>query len=293
MCDQSTLASIFYSDATCMTETGRTQFPTNRCGSAGSQGLFFTCPTLDTPPALSNQNNDVYTDVLYIKDGGTPCDPTKVYQSLSYQTDLCVLGENRTCACSSPTSCSGATVASPCGSTPLPLNLGSCTDKTVSGIVYESKTKCAGAVQATMPPQNPENPPGTNPSTLAACSDATTFDQCVGGSLIPPSNEPTLPTTGLLAKCCVWCSGPSGSVCKEPGFSSKTCNCPSNSTSGNTLAGIYECAAGQTSVMSCACAGRPFGAGECTSASGDNAGASLKMTWAVLIAMIGAVLVCA
>jgi len=281
-CNSTHVVSNQYSDSTCQTVTSSKVFPANLCGTDSlNQGLFFGCPSQATPPVLSNQNNDVYVASVYLK-GASNCDDTKIYQTLSAQSGVCASGENYTCFCSGGT-CGGPTISTPCGSPAAAQRL-SCS----AGGNLDSRVGCQQAITPTQPPVNPQAPPGGDPSTVAPCSAATTFNQCVGIDPIPASGFPTIPTSSLISKCCVWCQQAGGaSQCSEPGFSTKTCSCPSNTTAFTTLAQIYQCGTG-TVQMGCACSGRPLGSAPCSNYQGTQGGvnafaAALSASWALVV----------
>ena len=217
--------------------------------------------------------------------GGPSCNASNVYQSLSYQSNVCITGENRTCLGSSQ-----YILASPCTASSGPQATGGCVAVPASPASLPASTECVVAVTPTPPPANPSNPPGTSPSTLSACSAATTLSECVGGLNLPSTGFPTLPVTGLINKCCVWCglSSTQGN-CKEPDFSTGLCTCPSNSTPVTTLASIYQCTT--ASQFGCSCTGRPVGAPSCQSYTGGTTGGDasrmFSLSWgAILIAVI-------
>lgn len=282
-----------YSDSNCQTVASAPRvFPANLCGSISTQGLFYACATLSSPPSLPDQNNDVYNELIYIRSSNsTGCAPDTLFQSLSYKSDACVLSTKRTCNCAGG-SCSTVTFA-PCngGSGSVVNNSVTTCQLNPSDTTQNINTQCRIAIAPTPPPTNPVQPPGTDPNTLAKCSDAKTFNECVNYGLVPPQNFPTLPTTGLISKCCVWCgqSQTSGS-CAEPQFSPKTCQCPDNSTSFVKQAEILSCGAG-TTFLGCACTGRPVGAPTCANAQGGTnstgAASSLSAAWiALLLALV-------
>ncbi len=119
---------------------------------------------------------------------------------------------------------------------------------------------------------------------MAPCSAATTYNQCVGITPIPASGFPTIPTSALISKCCVWCQDAGGAaVCKEPGFSTSTCSCPPNTTAFATLGEIYQCGTGTVQV-GCACSGRPLGSAPCASYNGGiaTAASAMSVSWALV-----------
>jgi len=297
-CNDEQITSQYFSDSACSPSSSLNgqQFPANACGATSStQGVFFACETRDTPPTLSNQNNDVFNDLTYLP-SSNPCASSQIYQSLSYiGNNVCVLGEERNCLSCTGTSCAQYTVKNCGASTPGPSNTGVCGNKTIGSLPtspkFEFTTQCLAAVAATPTPADPENPPGTNPNTLAKCSDATTIDQCLGQATV--NGELTLPITGLISKCCVWCSGPNGaSSCSEPGFSSKTCECPLNTTAPADLARIYSCPSGQQQNFGCACAGRPFGAATCANSEGGITNAASSLASAASMLVLSMLLAC-
>lgn len=220
--------------------------------------------------------------------------------SLSFCSDgfflkACVLSENRTCQCSGGT-CSSALYASPCTAAANPITLNGCAFKVIGGISFDATALCTQAVSPTPTPADPQNPPGTNPSTIAACSAATTLQQCVGGALVSTPNGPmpTLPITGLIKKCCAWCGAPDGTgVCQEPPFSTQgVCTCPSNTTAFATQVSILACPSGKQSTVGCSCTGRPVGAPQCNTNSGSGlTNSAFQMgKWALLFAAAIAIL---
>jgi hypothetical protein len=110
----------------------------------------------------------------------------------------------------------------------------------------------------------------------------------VGVDPIPATGFPTIPTSSLISKCCVWCQQAGGGAqCTEPGFSTKTCSCPSNTTSFSTQATIYQCGTGTVQV-GCACSGRPLGSEACTNYQGTQGGvnafaSALSVSWALVV----------
>lgn len=178
-----------YSDNACTVQLGDVSaFQANACGSGRTEGnpnlvgIFFSCATLDEPPSLSNQNNDVFNDLTYINNG---CGASDIYQSLSYiGNDVCVFTEARSCICNG-TTCNGYTIKTPCtGSAGQVTPTGVCDDQPIGGAPFSRQSECKAAEMPTVPPTNPENPPGTDLSTIAACSAATSSAQCIGQGIL-------------------------------------------------------------------------------------------------------------
>jgi hypothetical protein len=98
-CNDTTLTEQTFSDSTCTTVVSTRQpLPVNTCGSisasdGSTQGVFFSCASLSAPPTLSNQNNDVFSEFLYLPDSSGPsCNISNTYQVASYQSNVCITG---------------------------------------------------------------------------------------------------------------------------------------------------------------------------------------------------------
>lgn len=97
-----------------------------------------------------------------------------------------------------------------------------------------------------------------------SCESATNFDQCVNFALTS-SGKPTLPVTGLINKCCVWCGNADNTgSCRTPYFSTLSCSCPAPPRTNFTdQVRIYGCPS-NTAAVGCQCTGKPPGAPQCS-----------------------------
>ena len=119
--------------------------------------------------------------------------------------------------------CTGLTLSAPCSNDAVSLTLDSCS----SGTDYDISNTCIAAVSPTPTPVDPNRPNPADPNSLASCGEAITLDQCIGNDVT--NGKLTLPQSGLLRKCCVWCGpSPFQGSCFEPPFSASNCNCPQN-----------------------------------------------------------------
>lgn len=276
-CNNSQVQTLYCTDSQCKNCPQVITYPLNQCGSistgSSGQGIYFGCIVAPEAPKLPNGANNVLNQYTYFTAGCQASNAT-VYQLLSYASGACMAGERRTC------DGGGAQFQTPCTGAAQALSLGSCVSTPLNGEPFYTESFCDIAVAPTPPPSNPDQPPQqADASNFTSCETAKTRDECIGAVLCSDGKY-TLPPTGLLNKCCVWCGSESSGQCRSPSFNTQLCTCPlPGSFNVSKLAQAYGCDVSKTFSTDCKCTGKPVGAPYCVGASGLSAFAALVIVF--------------